>query len=401
MKPDTDIQHPPLIDLPADNRPLVQPVYQNVKFEFDTIEEAARFMRGERGGFYYSRLSNPTTRQLELALAKLQGRDDALSCGSGVAAVATTLAALVSASDHVLMFAETYNPTRQIVRRLLARYGVRHTMLSIDDLAGIERVLAATPTRLVVFESPTNPVVKIADIERICSLARAHGALTVLDNTFAGFHQHGQYDVDYFVHSLTKFASGTGDVMGGIVIGSAERIRSIRSDWGLFGASLDPHAAFLLMRGLKSYFVRYRAQCANALAVAQWLAARPEIGRVRYPGLGDDRHAALARRQMSDFGVVVTCDLQAGAEAGRRFAEGLKLFAVAASLGSTADATERRDRRAARLDRHSSRQRATVRRARGARRSARRSRSGTRRGALARHRVRRDQLLATRTRCVL
>jgi cystathionine beta-lyase/cystathionine gamma-synthase len=335
MKPETSVQHPPIVELAPDNHPLVQPIYQNVKFEFDTIAESQRLFAGERKGYYYSRLSNPTTRQLELQLAQLQGRDDALSCSSGVGAVAATLLALVSAGDHVVSFAESYNPTRQIVRKLLARYGVEHTMLSIDDLDGLGRTLAARPTRLIAFECPTNPVVKVADLAAICALARRHGAVTVLDNTFAGFHQHGQYDVDYFVHSLTKFAAGTGDVMGGAVIGTAERIKSIRSDWNLLGAALDPHAAFLLMRGLRTYFVRYRAQSATAAAVAQWLQQHPGVSRVRYPGLGDDRHAQLARAQMSDFGVIVTFDLAAGAEAGRRFTEALQHFAIAASLGST------------------------------------------------------------------
>ena len=137
---------------------------------------------------------------------------------SGVGAIAQTLIALTKQGDHILCFVETYNPTRYLVPRLLGRFGVTHTMLSIEDLAGIERVLAARPTRLVIFESPTNPVTKIADIAAITRLARAHGALTVLDNTFAGFHQHGEFDIDVFVHSLTKYASGTGDVMGGAVI---------------------------------------------------------------------------------------------------------------------------------------------------------------------------------------
>lgn len=335
MKKDTRVHHPPDVPIDPDNRPLVMPIYQNVKFEFESVEETLRFLRGERPGYHYSRTGNPTTRQLELLLAELQGRDDCLTCASGVAAVTGTLLALAGAGDHVLMFAETYNPTRTAVRRLLARYGVTHTMLSIDDLAGIERVLETTKTRLVVFESPTNPVLKIADLAAITALARRHGALTVLDNTFAGFHQHGQYEIDYFVHSLTKFAAGTGDVMGGAVIASAERIKAIRPDWGLVGAQLDPHAAFLLMRGMRTYFLRYRAQCANALAVASFLQSDPRVSRVRYPGLASDRGHALARAQMTEFGTLVTFDLAAGAEAGRHFAEALELFAITPSLGST------------------------------------------------------------------
>jgi cystathionine beta-lyase/cystathionine gamma-synthase len=335
MKKETRVNHPAAVDLPPGNRPLTPPIYQSVKFEFESVAETLRALSGERPGFFYSRASNPTVRQLELLLAELQGRDDCLACASGVNAIAQTLFSLTSAGDHVLCFVETYNPSRQIIRRFLARFGVRYTMLSIDDLAGIEDTLATVPTRLVFFESPTNPVTKVADLATIARLARAHGALTVLDNTFAGFHQHGEYDIDVFIHSLTKYAAGTGDVMGGAAIAAAGVMKMMRPDWGLFGAQLDPHAAFLLMRGMKTYFLRYRAQCAAAQAIAEFLAAHPAIERVRYPGLAGHPQAALARAQMREFGSVVTFDIGAGAEAGRRFAEALQLFAVTASLGST------------------------------------------------------------------
>jgi cystathionine beta-lyase/cystathionine gamma-synthase len=321
--------------LPEDNHAVVAPIYQSVKFEFDSLEETERFLRGERAGFFYTRASNPTTRQLELLLAELQGRDDCLVSASGVGAIAQTLLALTRQGDHIICFVETYNPTRYLIRRLLARFGVTHTMLSIEDMAGVERALAANRTRLVIFESPTNPVTKIADLTTLTRLARSAGALTVLDNTFAGFHQHGEYDVDLFLHSLTKYASGTGDVMGGAAIGRADLIRSMRTDFGTLGGTLDPHAAFLILRGLKTYFVRYQAQCASAMRVAELLAGHPAVSRVHYPGLPTHPQHELARSQMRDFGSIVTFDLKAGAEAGGRFAGALKLFALAASLGST------------------------------------------------------------------
>jgi cystathionine beta-lyase/cystathionine gamma-synthase len=208
-------------------------------------------------------------------------------------------------------------------------------MLSIEDLPGIERTLASQPTRLVFFESPTNPVTKIADIAAITRLAKAHGALSVMDNTFAGFHQHGEYDVDVFVHSLTKYASGAGDVMGGAAIARADLIRLMRTDFGALGVALDPHAAFLIQRGLKTYFVRYTAQCARALRIAQVLAAHPAVARVHYPGLPDHPQHALAAAQMREFGTIVSADLHGGLGAGGCFAESLKLFALTASLGST------------------------------------------------------------------
>ena len=331
----TRLNHPPTVPLPAGNRPVVTPIYQSVKFEFETVEESVRNWRGEAPGYNYLRSSNPNSRQLELTLAGLQGRDDCLVCASGVGVLAQTLLSLTKQGDHVLCFIELYGPTRHLIRRTLARFGVTHTLLSVNDLAGIERVLATTPTRLVMFESPTNPMNRIADIAAITRLARAHGALTVMDNTLAGPHQHGQFDVDVFLHSLTKFAAGHGDVMGGALIASAELIGRIRPEFNILGGALDPHAAFLIQRGLKTYALRYRQQTASAQRVAEFLAAHPAVAAVHYPGLPDHPGHALARAQMSDFGAVVSFDLRGGAEAGRRFAEALQLFAMAASLGAT------------------------------------------------------------------
>jgi cystathionine beta-lyase/cystathionine gamma-synthase len=335
MKKPTRVNHPPEVELPPGNRSLVAPIYQSVKFEFDTLEETERYLRGERPGFFYTRTSNPTTRQLELLLAELQGRPDCLVTATGVGAIAQTLLALTKQGDHILCFVETYNPTRYLIRRLLGRFGVTHQMLSIEDLAGVERALAAQATRLVFFESPTNPVTKIADVAALTRLARAAGALSVMDNTFAGFHQHGGYEVDVFIHSLTKYASGTGDVMGGAVIGPTEVIRALRTDFGALGGALDPHAAYLILRGLKTYFTRYQAQCASAGRIAQYLSQHAAVARVHYPGLPTHPQHALAAQQMQDFGTIVTFDLKGGAAAARHLADHLELFALAVSLGST------------------------------------------------------------------
>jgi len=335
VKDSTRVNHPPEVPVPADNRPVVAPIYQTVKFEFESVEEAMRSQRGERPGFSYLRTSNPTTRQLELTLAQLQGREDCVVCASGVGVIAQALLSLTRQGDHVLCFIETYGPTRHLVLRTLAKFGVTHTMLSIEDLAGVERVLSTRPTRVMIFESPTNPINKIADIAALTRLARAHGALTLLDNTFAGVHQHGQYDIDIFLHSLTKFVSGHGDVMGGAAIAQQSLMRGLRADFTVLGGVLDPHAAFLLQRGLKTYFLRYRAQSASAQRVAEFLAGQPSVARTHYPGLATHPGHALARAQMSDFGAVVSFDLHGGARAGERFTDALRLFSMAASVGAT------------------------------------------------------------------
>ena len=335
MKNTTRVNHPPAVALSPDNRPLVAPIYQSVKFSFDDTDQTLRYQRGEREGFFYSRTSNPTLTQLQRLLSELQGRDDCLLTGSGVATIAASLLALCKAGDHVLVFVESYGPTRYIVQHLLAKFGVTHTMLSIEDKPGIERILKDKPTRLVIFESPTNPITKIADIEHLTSHALAAGCLTVLDNTFAGFHNHGDYDIDVYLHSLTKYASGHGDVMGGAIIARGEILSAMRKEIGPMGAALDPHAAFLIQRGMRTYFLRYERQCAHALEVSEFLQQHPRVSRVHYPGLPSHPQHELARRQMKDFGTVVSLDLEGGYREGGRFAESLQLFSIAASVGST------------------------------------------------------------------
>lgn len=334
MKGRTRVTHPPEAAVPADNRPLVAPIYQTVKFAFETLEETLRATRGEREGYFYTRTANPTTRQLEELLAELQQRDECIALGSGVAAISGCLLALLRAGDHVLCFVETYGPSRQLIQGLLGRFGVEHTMLSIEDDEGIDRVLSGRRTKLVYFESPTNPITRIADIAHITRAAHAHGALTVLDNTFAGFHNHGQYGIDVFVHSLTKYASGHGDVMGGAIIARTELVRAIRREAILLGALLDPHAAFLVMRGMKTYYLRYETQSASAARVAAFLDGHPAVERVHYPGLSGHPRHALAREQMREFGSIVTFDLAGGTDAVRTFADALEFFAITPSLGS-------------------------------------------------------------------
>ncbi len=335
MKPRTRVNHPPSTPLPPGNRPLVAPIYQSVKFELEDLAQTELAWSGPGHGFHYSRVGNPTVADLEALLAELQGREACVAVGSGLAAVAVTLIALLAQGDHVLAFVETYAPTRGLIARTLSRFGVAHTMLSIEDRAGIERTLAERPTRLVWFESPTNPVLKVPDIAHLVGCARRHGALTVIDNTFAGFGSHAGFDIDLFVHSLTKYAGGHGDVMGGAVIGAADLVQRVRLQATALGPTLDPHAAFLVQRGLKTYHLRRAAQCDGAARVASFLASDARVSRVRYPGLAGDPGHALARAQMHDFGSIVCIDLAGTPQQSRVFADALKYFSIAASLGST------------------------------------------------------------------
>jgi len=334
MKKQTRVTHPRGVKLLDGNDAVVSPVYRSVKFTYPTIAESLTAESKEHG-FDYTRDSNPTTRELELLTAELQDRDDAIAVGSGMAAIWLSLLGNLSAGDRVVIFVESYRPNRVAVRRFLPKLGIEFAMLSVHDLPAIERTFAQDETKLVLFEAPTNPMLQVPDLEAIVGLAKRHDVVTVLDNTFAGLHNHGRYGIDFFVHSLTKYANGHGDVMGGVVIGDKKRIRAIKPLATNMGSTLDPGAAFMVLRGLKTYYLRYERHSANALAVAQYLGTRKEVARVIYPGLPNDAGHVLARKQMSDFGGVLTFDLNATEKQTWAFIDALELFVTTASLGST------------------------------------------------------------------
>jgi cystathionine beta-lyase/cystathionine gamma-synthase len=334
MKKETRVTHPPDVKLPDGNVPVVTPVYRSVKFTYPTIE-ASLSREAKENGFDYTRDSNPTTRELELTVAELQDRDDAVAVGSGMAAIWLALLGNLEAGNRVVIFVESYRPNRVAVRRFLPKLGIEFAMLSVHDYDSIAREFADERTKLVLFEAPTNPMLQVPDLERIIGLAKQNDVVTVLDNTFAGLHNHGRYEIDYFVHSLTKYANGHGDVMGGVVIADKKRIRALKPLAINMGATLDPGAAFLIARGLKTYFVRFRQHSASALRVAEFLAKRKEVARVFYPGLSSDPGHALARKQMSEFGGVLSFDLKASKDQTWAFIDALELFTTTSSLGST------------------------------------------------------------------
>jgi cystathionine beta-lyase/cystathionine gamma-synthase len=334
MKKQTRVTHPRDVKLLEGNEAVVSPVYRSVKFTYPTLAESLT-PEAKEHGFDYTRDANPTTRELELLAAELQDRDDAIAVGSGMAAIWLSLLGNLATGDRVVIFIESYRPNRVAVRRFLPKLGIEFTMLSVHDLPAIERAFAQDDTKLVLFEAPTNPMLQIPDLRAIVALAKQHGVTTVLDNTFAGLHNHGRYEIDYFVHSMTKYANGHGDVMGGIVIGDKKRIRAIKPLAVNMGSTLDPGAAFLVLRGLKTYYLRYERHSANALAIAQYLGTRREVEKVFYPGLPSDPGHALAKEQMADFGGVLSFDLRGTEEQTWAFIDALELFVTTASLGST------------------------------------------------------------------
>jgi cystathionine beta-lyase/cystathionine gamma-synthase len=327
--PETQLVHPVKVPLPVGNEPLVAPVYHSAKFSpSEGLSPSEQFV--------YGRVSNPTTRQLELTLARLQRREDCIVVGSGIAALTGTFLGLLSAGDHVITFRELYKPARQFIREQLPRFGVEHSVLPLDRLDLLAATIRAKRTKLIHFESPTNPNLNVADIPRLTEIAREHGVLVSMDGTFAGLHQHFDGAADVMIQSLTKFGNGHGDVIAGSIAGPRELVGRIRTTTQYLGAHLDPQAAYLIQRGLKTYHLRYQRQSETAGVVARYLEGHPGVARVRYPGLPSHPQHDRSRAQLLDFGAVVAFELAArGGVTAETFCHRLSLIQLAASIGST------------------------------------------------------------------
>lgn len=334
MKKESRVIHQPRVKLPSGNESLIDPIYRSVKFTFPSIS-AAMTREARREGFDYTRDANPTTRQLERLCAELQNCDDGICVSTGMAAVWLALLGNLKTGDRVVFFVECYRPTRTMLRERLPQFGISYSMVSVHDHSEIAEALAREDTKLLIFEAPTNPMLQVPDIEAIVTIAKASNVVTVLDNTFAGLHNHGRYELDYIVHSLTKYAGGHGDVMGGVVLASRSRIATLKP-WAVnMGATLDPGVAQLILRGLRTYFLRFARHSESALRIARYLRGRPQVHRVFYPGLDTDPGHALAALQMDGCGGVLSFDLACERDQCWAFIDALDLFATVSSIGST------------------------------------------------------------------
>ena len=322
----TKTTHAPEIVIPEGNRPILSPIYQTAKFSLaEGIPTSSQYI--------YTRVSNPTLRELELSLAELQRTDDCLVVGSGMAAITGTILGLMKNGDHLISFRETYRPARIFFRTMLGRFGMSATVLSISDLSAVEA--AITPkTKLIYFESPSNPHLEIADIRKIVALAKKHNLLVVMDATFGGPHQHRDMGIDVFVQSLTKYVNGHGDVIAGSIAGKKSLIQEIRQMTINLGATLDPHAAYLIQRGLKTFHLRYERAAATAMTIAQYLEKHPRVKKVYYPGLPSHPGHDLAKSQMSSMGGIVSFEIDPAAGTAQAFCHKVNLLQYTASVGS-------------------------------------------------------------------
>jgi cystathionine beta-lyase/cystathionine gamma-synthase len=313
---------------------LTTPIYETTTFRFENAAAVRRYHAGGSGAYFYSRYENPTVVALEAALAALDGAEAALAFASGMAAVSTALLALARAGDEVVCSGAIYGGTYRLLRDVLPRYGIA---VRFVDLLGTAPADVLTPgTRVLVFESPINPHLRVVDVAAVADACRARGVVSLFDNTFATPINQPPFElgVDLSVQSATKFLGGHSDVTAGVVSGTAGLLASIEDMRRALGGILDPQPAFLLDRSLRTLPLRVARVNATAQAVAEALEGHPAVTRVLYPGLSSHPEHALAARQMRGFGGLVTIELRGGEAAAERAFDRLNIVQRAASLGS-------------------------------------------------------------------
>lgn len=333
------VHHPPCASpLP----PVTTPLYQCSTFRAEQARTVAECARAVQPQAFYTRWGNPTVEVWEKVMAELEGGQRCLAFASGMAAVSTTLLALLSPGDHVVASESLYTGTTRLLSEDLPRFGVEVDFVDPTDAEAFARAVRVEKTRLFYVESPTNPTLKLVDLAAVCQLGMEMGILIVVDNTFATPCNQRPLEMgaDVVLHSATKYLGGHSDVIGGCVVTDAETAQRLWHRRTVLGSSMDPFAAWLLLRGMKTLALRVAAQNRNALAVAQALEGHPAVRRVIYPGLPSHPQHALACRQMSGFGGMVAFELAGGREAGVRLVESTRLALLAVSLGGVATLIE-------------------------------------------------------------
>lgn len=322
---------------------LTTPLVQTATYTFDDTADLRAYMEAkmwappERGE--YGRYGNPTVREVEKRLAALDQGDDALLYPTGMAAITNVLLAILSAGSHVVFTDDCYRKTRHFCNTFLRRFNVESTEVPVGDYAALEAAIRPE-TRLIISESPTNPYLRVADLKRLVGIARRHRVKTMIDATFATPCNVRPlvYGIDLVVHSATKYLAGHNDVMAGVIVGEAGLIHALRQSQGMLGGVLDPHAAFLLERGLKTLALRVRRHNENGLRIAHFLENHPRVERAWYPGLPSHPDYEIARQQMDGFGGVVTFTVaprpgQTPLNAASRFIDATTIPYIAPSLG--------------------------------------------------------------------
>lgn len=317
---------------------LTMPIYQTSTFEFDCCEQGGRRFAGEEKGYIYTRLGNPSISAVENKVALLEGGEACAAASSGMGAVSACLWSIAGAGKHILADETLYGYTFALLNHGMTRYGVEVTFVDTSDLEQVKANLKEN-TVCVYLETPANPNLKISDIQAVAELAHAYNPAiqVVCDNTFASPYLQRPLELgaDVVIHSATKYLNGHGDVIAGFVVGTEAFIDEVKM-FGLkdmTGATLGPFEAFLIMRGLKTMEIRMERHCANAKKVAEYLVKQEKVERVYYPGLETHPGYEIAKKQMQDFGAMISFEVKGGKEGGMKFVNSLSMIPIAVSLG--------------------------------------------------------------------
>lgn len=313
---------------------ITNPIVQTSTYVFENIAEVIDFNTGRTKRDEYGRYGNPTKAVAEAKLAALDGGEDAALFSSGMNAFTSVVLAMLSEGAHVVIMDECYRRSRQFCRQVLPRFGLGVTFVKTGDYEELEQAITDR-TRLIISESPTNPYLNVIDLERVVAIARAHRVKVLIDGTFATPYnqQPLEFGVDLVIHSATKYLGGHNDLLAGVVIGNRMLISAIREFRDITGGIVDPHCAYLLIRGLKTFALRMEQHNRNGLAIARYLEQHPRIKRVYYPGLESHPHYETARCQMTGFGGVVSFEVDGDMETTSRFIDHLAIPYIGPSLG--------------------------------------------------------------------
>jgi cystathionine beta-lyase/cystathionine gamma-synthase len=318
-------------ELEKRNGPVSTPIYQTTTFEVSDNDEQERVTTTDR---YYTRWGNPTITVAEQTVAALEGTDAALTFASGMGAITTTVLALLKAGDHIVAQRDAYGGVMKFLSQWLPKMGIETTFVDTTDYAQHARAIRRN-TKLIYLESPTNPALRIVDFQKIAALAKEHGLISLVDSTFGSpiNQRPAQYGIDLVMHSGTKYLSGHADLTCGVVCGRQELMDQLWETRTTLGNCMDPHAAWLLIRGLKTLAVRVTRQNENAMRVAEFLEQHAKVRRVHYPFLKNHPQCAIAREQMRGGGGMVTFEVEGTGEDACRVSEAMRLFTLATSLG--------------------------------------------------------------------
>ncbi len=313
---------------------ITTPIYQTSNFGFTDLDSLRRVFANHSRGYFYTRYSNPTLEVIEKKLADVTGAQKALVFSSGMAALTTAILSMVSSGDHIVSAFDIYGGTFNFFANVLPRYGVTVDLVKTTDAESLGDSIKPN-TRLIFFESPTNPLLKLMDIREVAKIGKERGIPTFMDNTFATpFNQKPlEMGIDLVMHSATKYLGGHSDLIGGVVAGGEELMGKLMSFRYVFGGIPDPQSAWLLMRGVKTLKVRMEAHNQNGMHIAQFLENHPRVDRVYYPGLQSHPQHELAKRQMKGFGGMVSFEVATGNDALGKFLGKLRICKLAVSLG--------------------------------------------------------------------